>query len=141
MWTLHTANTEHWVPLATVASFKRMRDHTAKGLEWLAAALRARSDALEVDETGTKIRRTTGVKEPKDAFERSVYAVRLLTCWCQKKGLQAAQKGFGDEEPGLQGKLEEFFDQYGRTEQVRMRRDESKLFKVRYLQPTLNMVC
>lgn len=75
MWTLHTANDEHWVPLATVASFKRMREHAALGLEWVVAALRARSEALEVDETGTKVRRIEEVKEPKDGFERSVYAV------------------------------------------------------------------
>lgn len=40
------------------------------------------------------------------------------------------KKGFPDEEPTLQSKLEAFFDKYGKTNAVRMRRDESKKFKV-----------
>jgi hypothetical protein len=76
MWTLHTANAEHWVPLATVSSFKRTRELTGKrGIEWVATALRNRSDQLEVDDTGAQVRRKTEVTEPKDQFSRSVYAV------------------------------------------------------------------
>ena len=41
------------------------------------------------------------------------------------------QKGFGEETPELQKKLESFFNQYGRTNAVRMRRDDEKKFKVR----------
>lgn len=74
MWTLHTANPEHWVPIKTVASFKRMRDFTALGLDWVVEALRS-SDALEVDEKGENVRRRTEVTEPKGQFERSIYAV------------------------------------------------------------------
>ena len=77
MWTLHTANPEHWVPISTVASFKRMREFTPLGNDWLANALKS-SAALEVDETNTKVRRRTEVTEPKGQFERSVYAVRPL---------------------------------------------------------------
>lgn len=76
MWTLHTANPEHWVPVSTVSSFKRMRDFTGLGVEWVAKALRL-SEELEVDETNTKVRRRTEVQEPKGQFERSIYAVRL----------------------------------------------------------------
>jgi lupus La protein len=78
MWQLHSANDDHWVPLSTVASFKRMREHTSRGLPWLADAVRAKSSALQVDEEGANIRRTTEVTEPKGQFERSVYAVRPL---------------------------------------------------------------
>lgn len=78
MWTLHTANAEHWVPIGTVASFKRMREFLPLGTEWLANALKS-SAALEVDETNTKVRRRTEVTEPKGQFERSVYAVRALS--------------------------------------------------------------
>jgi lupus La protein len=77
MWTLHTANPEHWVPVATVASFKRMRDYLPLGVEWVAKALRL-SEELEVDETNTKVRRRTEVQEPKNQFERSIYAVRVF---------------------------------------------------------------
>jgi lupus La protein len=93
MWTLYTKDPEHWVPVQTVASFKRMRDFASQGVEWVAKALRL-SDELEVDETGTKVRRRTEVQEPKGQFERSIYAVRLallclmcdvpLTC-CNRK--------------------------------------------------------
>ena len=72
---LHTKDPEHWVPLETVASFKRMRDYKPHGLPWLVSTLRSHSTDLEVDESGTKVRRTTEVQEPKGQFERSIYAV------------------------------------------------------------------
>ena len=75
MWTLHTANAEHWVPIQTVASFKRMREFQPKGLPWVVDALRT-SEELEVDEKGENVRRRTEVQPPKGQFERSVYAVR-----------------------------------------------------------------
>lgn len=78
MWMLHTKDSEHWVPLETVASFKRMRDYKPHGLPWLVSSLRSHSTDLEVDESGTKVRRTTEVQEPKGQFERSVYAVCFL---------------------------------------------------------------
>lgn len=77
MWTLHTANEEHWVPISTVASFKRMREFAPLGVEWVGQALKLSSE-LEVDETTTKVRRRTEVQEPKGQFERSVYAVRAF---------------------------------------------------------------
>lgn len=76
MWGLHTANEGHWVPIATVASFKRMRDYESDGKEWLVEALRY-STELEVDKEGVNVRRRREVKEPKDSMSRSVYAVRI----------------------------------------------------------------
>jgi lupus La protein len=81
MWQLHTANDEHWVPLKTVTSFKRMREHLVdRELSWVADAIRVRSSALEVDEKGDNVRRTTEVTEPKGQFQRSVYAVCAKDC-------------------------------------------------------------
>lgn len=78
MWKLHSANPEHWVPIATVSSFKRMKEYlTARGLPWIANALRAASTQLEVDEKGENVRRKTEVREPKSIDERSIYAVSL----------------------------------------------------------------
>ena len=77
MWTLYTANAEHWIPISTVASFKRMREFTPLGVEWVAKALELSKD-LEVDETNTKVRRTKEIQEPKGQFERSIYAVSGL---------------------------------------------------------------
>jgi len=77
MWTLHTANPEHWVPVKTVSSFKRMQDYAVRGQEFILRALRG-STELEVDEAGENVRRRTEVAPPKGQFERSVYAVSLL---------------------------------------------------------------
>ncbi|KAJ3568579.1 hypothetical protein NP233_g5616 [Leucocoprinus birnbaumii] len=88
-----------------------MRDFQSEGMDWLLDALKD-STFLEVDESKTNVRRITEVQEPKNQFERSVYA-----------------KGFGEEETTLQGRLEDFFNKYGRTNAVRMRRDEEKKFK------------
>lgn len=46
------------------------------GVEWVAEALKL-SDSLEVDEAKTKVRRKTEVTEPRDQFQRSIYAVRF----------------------------------------------------------------
>ena len=43
------------------------------------------------------------------------------------------QKGFGEEAPGLQRNLEQFFSKYGKVAAVRMRRvDGTKAFKVHF---------
>lgn len=77
MWTLHTANEGHWVPIDTIVSFKRMREFQSRGVPWVVDVLRT-STELEVSEDATKVRRRTEVQEPKGAFERSVYAVRFV---------------------------------------------------------------
>jgi len=85
MWTLYTANAEHWIPIATLVSFKRMREFSDLGIEWVANAL-CLSEDLEVDETKTSVRRRTEVQEPKGQFERSIYAVRhsVIALRCDK---------------------------------------------------------
>jgi lupus La protein len=75
MWTLYTKDLEHWIPIQTVVSFKRMQDYKSMGDEWVMKALRL-SEELEVDESGTKVRRHSEFQEPKGQFERSIYAVR-----------------------------------------------------------------
>ena len=77
MWTLYSKDPDHWVPISTVASFKRMREFSTSGIEWLANAIRL-SEFLQVDETGTKVRRTTEPKESNNQLQRSVYAVRFV---------------------------------------------------------------
>ena len=74
MWSLYSKDPDHWVPISTVASFKRMREFVTHGDEWLANAIKL-SDFLEVDESATKVRRTTEPQEAKNQLERSVYAV------------------------------------------------------------------
>ncbi|KAF9649540.1 hypothetical protein BDM02DRAFT_3179669 [Thelephora ganbajun] len=113
MWGLHSANDDHWVPLATITSFKRMLEFQMFGQDWIVSAICKLSTFLEVDGSGINVRRTTEVQEPKGHHGRSVYA-----------------KGFGAEVPGLQRKLETFFSKFGNVNAVRMRRiDKSKEFK------------
>ena len=132
MWTLHTSNPEHWVPLSTVASFKRMREFQVHGMEWLIDALRTFSEDLEVDAEGKNIRRKTEVREPEGQFERSIYAVCVVKHILDTIISLILQKGFGEETPELQRDLEKFFQPYGKTNAVRMRRNnETKEFKVR----------
>ncbi len=71
MWALHSKTPEHWVPIKTIASFKRMREFQSEDSEWLLDALK-QSTLLEVDESQTNVRRMTEVQEPKNQFERSV---------------------------------------------------------------------
>ncbi|KZT08382.1 uncharacterized protein LAESUDRAFT_648895 [Laetiporus sulphureus 93-53] len=113
-WAEHSiyfANAEHWVPIATIATFKRLSKYQPLGPQWLVDTLR-QSIHLEVDGEGTHIRRRTEVQQ-NSAWDRSVYA-----------------KGFGIEVDGLQRDLERFFECYGRTNAVRMRQDrETNAFK------------
>ncbi|KAL0060899.1 hypothetical protein AAF712_012292 [Marasmius tenuissimus] len=111
MWSLHSREPEHWVSIDTIAAFKRMRQFTKHGIAWVTDALK-NSELLEVDESGRKVRRRTEVKEPTGQFARSVYA-----------------KGFPDEDEKFQERLEDFFQGYASTNEVRMRRDEDKKFK------------
>ncbi|KAJ2932157.1 hypothetical protein H1R20_g4923, partial [Candolleomyces eurysporus] len=111
-WTLYSKDPEHWIPISTIVSFKRMREYASHSSEWLVSALRS-STFLEVNSIANKVCRTNEVKEPKDAIKRSVYA-----------------KGFlEDEDATLQQRLEVFFNMYGVINSARMRRDENKKFK------------
>jgi hypothetical protein len=80
MWGLHTANEEHWVSIATIATFKRMKPYSHLGIQWLIDALREKAEILEVDEKGEMCRRTSEPKEitQQDLLNRSVYAVSRL---------------------------------------------------------------
>ena len=107
-----------WVPIATITTFKRMKPMKAVlSVEEIAQLLRESSKTIEVDESGTKLRRTTQMKPRSDAFQRSVYA-----------------KGFPEETETLQQEIEKWFAQFGKIVSVRMRRhdptsEQSKKFK------------
>lgn len=69
---------EGWVPIATIASFKRMQRF--RPIEAVVDALRASKELLEVNEEGTHVRRKIPlVRQNKDQFveamKRTVYAV------------------------------------------------------------------
>ena len=117
-----------------------MKEFQAFGQDWIIDAIRKLSTLLEVDDSGSNVRRTTEVQEPKGQHERSVYAVSVFptasrpTARAYTRGRSPSnpfsQKGFGPEEPGLQRTLEAFFSKFGNVNAVRMRRvDKSKEFK------------
>jgi len=95
MWGLHSANDDHWVPLATVTSFKRMKEFQTFSQGWIVDAIRKLSTLLEVDESGTNVRRTTEVQEPKGQHERSVYAVSAFSI----QSLSSYTHGGGQPDP------------------------------------------
>lgn len=53
-----------------------MKDYQPKGVSWVAETLRRSESLLAVNDAGTKVRRIPALVPPKDAFDRSVYAVR-----------------------------------------------------------------
>ncbi|KAJ9473904.1 La protein-like protein [Pseudozyma hubeiensis] len=107
LFTLTRKDPEGWVPIATIASFKRMRAiKELLGLDGIATVLRGSKELLDVSEDGANVRRRKELVPVKDAFDRSVYA-----------------KGFGSETETLQKELETFFNTFGKINSVRMRRD------------------
>lgn len=135
MWTLYSKRKDHYIPINTIASFKRMRQYSEYGHQWLVDTLR-KSESLEVDPSGELVRRTTEPKETTiaDAYERSVYAVRARffcaryyrpnSFECRIDTTFHSQKGFDDETPDLQIRIEQFFENYGHINAVRMRREQ-----------------
>ncbi|WFD23724.1 hypothetical protein MEQU1_002418 [Malassezia equina] len=110
LFTLTRKDPEGWVPIETLASFKRMKPlREVLDVAGIADALRASSSLLEVDADGVRVRRKTPLVPVTDAHTRSIYA-----------------KGFPDEHEGLQAELETFFAQFGKINGVRMRRENER---------------
>ncbi len=76
LFTQTLKNPEGYVPLATVSSFKRMRDYqTAYGVPFIAQAVKEKSQEVAVDDKGEMIRRNKKLQKDTTAWERSVYVV------------------------------------------------------------------
>ncbi|CDS12856.1 hypothetical protein LRAMOSA05040 [Lichtheimia ramosa] len=118
LWNLKEKNSEGWVPLATVASFKKMRMLT-EDLPTVVAALRDQSSELiELDESGENVRRKTPVVK-QDMVTRSIYA----------KGFPLVDEGAENAKEALlqlQDKIEELFSQHGKVLSVRLRKTDEK---------------
>ncbi|ETI20215.1 hypothetical protein G647_08249 [Cladophialophora carrionii CBS 160.54] len=103
------------VPLKTLHSFKRMQRF--QPFEAIVEALKG-SKEVELTDNDTAVRRIKPLAEdffkviPGKSDPRTVYV-----------------KGFGEETPSSQFDIEAFFDPYGPTKAVRLRRNDEKTFK------------
>ncbi|CAO1613455.1 unnamed protein product [Jaminaea pallidilutea] len=113
LWTL-TRKDDGWVPLSTLASFKRMRPlREALTEEGILQLLQAQTKLLEVDAEGSRIRRKVPIERPTDSYERSIYA-----------------KGFPEETESLAEEIKVFFAEHcGHVNNVRLRRDDKEAGK------------
>lgn len=124
-----------WVPIHTIASFKRMQqfaDTEAEDpLAVIVSALRKSPTLLEVSEDGTKVKRTKQLQAPDDkskdeANARTVYAKGFLPeDKVPTKDTPASELGAPltrEEELALQIEIEQFFESHGKLVQVRLRR-------------------
>lgn len=114
LWRTVQSNDEGWVPIKTIASFNRMKKF--RPYESIVSALKT-SDFLVISDNDELIRRKEPILPPKESekqlrFQRSVYA-----------------KGFGEENDNTQEELEKWFSEFGKVNEVRLRRDDSKKFK------------
>lgn len=142
LWQLTTKNEGGWIEIATICSFKRMRallrpaeesipisrSKPARGaqtkkaqpfkasadeIKRVAEIISGQSSTLEVDSTSQKVKR----KIPFDAAQVESSMVNPMSVYV---------KGFTGPEaidsPALQVELEKFFNSFGRTRAVRMRR-------------------
>ncbi|KAI8141199.1 hypothetical protein BJV82DRAFT_619668 [Fennellomyces sp. T-0311] len=116
LYLLSKKNSEGWIPLSTIASFKKMKMLT-EDQEKVVAALRAeKSDLFELNEAGNEIRRTKPLLE-QNFVERSIYA----------KGFPLVDEGAEkplDELMTLQDQIEEFFTEHGKVLAVRLRKTD-----------------
>ncbi|WVW87010.1 hypothetical protein I302_109066 [Kwoniella bestiolae CBS 10118] len=112
-FSLTCCNTEGWVPLKTILTFKRMKEFQEIGQPFVVYALKKKiqeegKDPLVVlSADGDNVRRKRPLEPNATAWTRSAYV-----------------KGFGEDdvEGNKQEKIEKYFDQFGKINAVRMRR-------------------
>ncbi|KIX96239.1 uncharacterized protein Z520_08017 [Fonsecaea multimorphosa CBS 102226] len=103
------------VDLREIHKFKRMRRF--QPFEAIVEALRE-SKTLELTDDDTHVRRKDPL--PENFFEAVTQAADPRTVYV---------KGFGEENANTQFDIEAFFDPYGPTRAVRLRRNDEKFFK------------
>ncbi|WWD20221.1 hypothetical protein CI109_104697 [Kwoniella shandongensis] len=114
-FSLTCCNAEGWVPIKTILTFKRMREFQALGVPFVVYALQKAikdegNDALvAISEDGENVRRRRPLEPNATAWSRSAYV-----------------KGFGEEETeaNSQEKIEQYFEQFGKINAVRLRRGD-----------------
>lgn len=119
LWTLRANTPEGWIPLETIASFKKMKMITEDFDTIVKALKEVESEIYEVDEEGKNIRRKSEVVQ-QNHVERSIYV----------KGLPLVDADAKDpiaELFKLQDKVDDFFTEKGYTVLcVRMKKNDEK---------------
>ena len=103
------------IPLTEITKFKRM--HRFQPFEAIVEAIKG-SKTVELVDDDTAVRRIKPLDE--DHFKAIEVESDPRTIYV---------KGFGEESSSTQFDIEEFFDPYGPTRAVRLRRNEEKYFK------------
>ncbi|KAG0164380.1 hypothetical protein DFQ28_010517 [Apophysomyces sp. BC1034] len=119
LWNLTQQNKDGFVPISTIASFKKMR-MISTDLNLIIEAIKS-SDLLEVDEANEKLRRKTPVEE-QNITGRSIYAKEFPKVDEETTDHQEA----GEKILQLQDKIVEFFEQHGKVLSIRMRKTDDR---------------
>ncbi|WWC92727.1 uncharacterized protein L201_007686 [Kwoniella dendrophila CBS 6074] len=114
-FSLTCCNTEGWVPLKTILTFKRMREFNELGLPFVVYALKkkiqeeGKDPLISISTDNENVKRKRPLEPNATAWSRSAYV-----------------KGFGEDdvENNKQEKIEQYFDQFGKINAVRMRRGD-----------------
>ncbi|KAI8994885.1 hypothetical protein BDB01DRAFT_831827 [Pilobolus umbonatus] len=115
LWTLHSKNKDHWIPLKTIASFKKMQ-LICDDIKTVTDALKEEeTEFIELSEDGENIRRKGEVVE-KDHIRPSIHV----------GGLPIQNVTDFKSECEFQDKVEEFFDQYSKVVCVRLKKTKTK---------------
>jgi lupus La protein len=115
MWTITGGRENKPVDLKAICSFKRMQRF--KPYSSVVAALRE-SDFLVLEG-----------EEGKETIKRKIPYLPQSEAGKNKMARSVYVKGFGDEEPTTQFKIEAWFQKFGTTMSVRLRRTDDNLFK------------
>ncbi|KAG2174907.1 hypothetical protein INT43_005969 [Umbelopsis isabellina] len=115
LYTLTTTNTDRWVPIATIANFKKMK-MLSEDAALITEALKESPELLEVSEDGLKVRRKTELVRPDSPNPRTIYAKGFPT------DVNDDQKAFFE----LQEEVEKIFNEFGKVSAVRMRKTDEK---------------
>ncbi|KAI9279023.1 hypothetical protein BC943DRAFT_284327 [Umbelopsis sp. AD052] len=115
LYTLTSTNKDRWVPINTIASFKKMK-LISEDIDLITEAVKESPELLEVSEDGLNVRRKTELVRPEALFERTIYAKGFPT------EIDGDNKAFFE----LQEEIEKIFSEFGKVEAVRMRKTDTK---------------
>ncbi|KAI9476022.1 MAG: hypothetical protein EXX96DRAFT_506893 [Benjaminiella poitrasii] len=123
LWTLHSNSADGWIPIETIANFKRMKFIT-EDLDTIVKALKENeSEIYAIDEEGKNIKRKTEVVE-QNQTDRSIYV----------KGLPLVDVDAKDpvvEIFKLQDRVDELFSEKAKILSIRFKKNKVRPYKLK----------